>query len=123
MDVSLLNPTNDSIQFSVFSDIRVPDAVTMKLDSMHAKFFRQETTNDQLPFATVNIPRLTFHSNQKVAFVNQNLRLGNVDQFAALVEDVAYNPVFSVAAQAKMKVRVASLTTKVDLKKVVKFSG
>ncbi|KAL3471735.1 hypothetical protein BJX99DRAFT_250200 [Aspergillus californicus] len=124
--VSLLNPTNDSIQFSMFSDIRVPDALTVNLDSMHAEFFRpeSETTDNPIPFSTIDIWSLTFHPGQKVTLVNQTLMLGDLDQFAALVEDVAYNPGFGVAAQATMKVRVASLlSTTVDFTKVVTFSG
>ncbi|KAL3461149.1 hypothetical protein BJX64DRAFT_277984 [Aspergillus heterothallicus] len=123
VQVNLLNPTNDSIQFSVLSDIRVPDAVTVNFDSMRAQFFRPETRDDPIPIATVDLPKLKFSANQKVTLVNQTMKLGDIEQFAMLVEDVAYNPRFSVAGQAKTKVGVAGLSTTVDLLKVVSLPG
>ncbi|KAL2831715.1 hypothetical protein BDW59DRAFT_169571 [Aspergillus cavernicola] len=123
VEVTLLNPTNDSIQFSVLSNIRVPDAMSVTFNSMRAQFFRPETRDDPIPFATIHLPKLKFPANEKITLVNQSLTLGDVDQFAALVEDVAYNSVFSVAAQANAKIGVGTLTTKVDLVEVVSFSG
>jgi hypothetical protein len=58
-----------------------------------------------------------------VELVNQSLTLGDVNEFAALVEDVAYHKTFSVAGQAKTKVGVAGLSTSVDLVKVVELPG
>ncbi|KAL2828815.1 hypothetical protein BJY01DRAFT_240841 [Aspergillus pseudoustus] len=123
VQVNLLNPTNDSIQFSILSEVRVPDAVTVHFDAMHAQFFRPETRDDPIPIATVELPKLTFSANEKVTLINQTMKLGNIEQFALLVEDVAYNPRFSVAGQAKTKVGVAGLSTTVDLMKVVSLPG
>ncbi|KAL4885418.1 hypothetical protein BJY04DRAFT_230960 [Aspergillus karnatakaensis] len=123
VQVNLLNPTNDSIQFSIISDIKVPDAVSVRFDPMRAQFFRPETRDDPVPFATVNLPKLSFKANERVTLVNQSLTLGDVNEFAALVEDVAYHPTFRVAGQAKTKVGVATLSTTVDLLKVVELPG
>ncbi|KAL3449090.1 hypothetical protein BJX65DRAFT_317217 [Aspergillus insuetus] len=123
VQVNLLNPTNDSIEFSVLSDIRVPDAVTVNFDSMRAQFFRPETRDNPIPIATVDLPKMKFSANEKVTLVNQTMKLGDIEQFALLVEDVAYNPRFSVAGQAKTKVGVAGLSTTVDLMKVVSLPG
>ncbi|KAJ0421302.1 hypothetical protein BJY00DRAFT_300956 [Aspergillus carlsbadensis] len=121
--VNLLNPTNDSIQFSVLSNIRVPDAVSVNFDSMRAQFFRPATRDDPIPIATVDLPKLKFSANEKVTLVNQTMKLGDIGQFALLVEDVAYHPRFSVAGQAKTRVGVAGLSTTVDLMKVVSLPG
>ncbi|BCS21157.1 uncharacterized protein APUU_21589A [Aspergillus puulaauensis] len=123
VQVNLLNPTNDSIQFSVLSDIKVPDAVSVRFDPMQALFFRAETKDDPIPIATVDLPSLKFAANERVSLVNQSLKLGDVDQFAALVEDVAYNPTFRVAGQTKTRVHVGTLGTTVDLLKVVSLPG
>ncbi|KAL4959279.1 uncharacterized protein BDV14DRAFT_206947 [Aspergillus stella-maris] len=123
VEVNLLNPTNDSIQFSVLSDIKVPDAMNVRLDPMRAQFFRPETRDDPVPIATIDLPKLKFSSNEKVTLINQTLKLGDIGEFAALVEDVAYNPSFSVAGQAKARVGVATLSTTVDLLKIVSLPG
>lgn len=107
----------------MLSDIKVPDAVSVRFDPMQALFFRAETMDDPIPIATVDLPSLKFRANEKVALVNQSLKLGDVDQFAALVEDVAYNPTFRVAGQAKTRVHVGTLATTVDLLKVVSLPG
>jgi hypothetical protein len=90
---------------------------------MRAQFFRPETRDDPIPIATVDLPKLKFSANEKVTLVNQTMKLGDIEQFALLVEDVAYNPRFSVAGQAKTKVGVAGLSTTVDLMKVVSLPG
>jgi hypothetical protein len=107
----------------VLSEIKVPDAVSVRFDPMQALFFRAETIDDPIPIATVDLPTQKFGANEKVSLVNQTLKLGDVDQFAALVEDVAYNPTFSVAGQAKTRVHVGTLGTTVDLLKVVSLPG
>ncbi|KAL5333711.1 hypothetical protein BJX70DRAFT_403263, partial [Aspergillus crustosus] len=121
--VTLLNPTNDSIQFSILSEIRVPDAINVQFDAMHAQFFRPETRDNPIPFATVDLPRLKFGANERVTLVNQSLTLGDVGEFAGLVEDVAYNQRFRVAGRAKTRVGVGALKTTVDLLKVVELPG
>ncbi|KAI9369647.1 hypothetical protein BJX61DRAFT_536254 [Aspergillus egyptiacus] len=125
VEVTLLNPRNDSIQFSLLTDIRVPDAMSVRLGPMDAQLFRPEPPGQDKtrPFATVQLPRLKFSSQEKITFVNQTFTLGDVDQFAALVEDVAYKNDFSVAAQAETKVGVAASTMTVDLVKEVTMPG
>ncbi|KAL5045008.1 hypothetical protein BDW71DRAFT_215421 [Aspergillus fruticulosus] len=127
LQVSLLDPTNDSIRFSASSEIKVPRAMTMHLDSMHAEILRPQsdrgTNDDPIPLATVDISKLKFKGNQKISVENQTLQLGDAGQFAKLVEDVAYNPAFRVAMHAKTKIGMAGLRTSVDITKEMKMPG
>ncbi|KAL4744110.1 hypothetical protein BDV11DRAFT_201527 [Aspergillus similis] len=127
LQVSLLTPTNDSIRFSVSSEIKVPDALTMHLDSMHAEIFRPQpmgkVKDDPIPVAEVDISKLRFKGNQKLAINNQTLKLGDVGQFAKLVEDVAYHSSFRAVMHAKTKVGLAGLRTSIDMTKEVEMPG
>ncbi|CBF85146.1 uncharacterized protein ANIA_01576 [Aspergillus nidulans FGSC A4] len=127
LQVSLLTPTNDSILFSASSEIKVPDALTMHLDSMHAEIFRPQPRGrpkeDLIPLAEVDISKLHFKGNQKITMKNQTLKLGDVGQFARLVEDAAYHSTFRTAMHAKTKVGLAGLTTSIDITKEVEMPG
>ncbi|KAL4746282.1 hypothetical protein BDW72DRAFT_210542 [Aspergillus terricola var. indicus] len=127
LQVSLLTPTNDSIRFSASSGIKVPDALTMHLDSMHAEIFRPQlkgrTKEDPIPLAEVDIPKLHFKGNQMITIKNQTLKLGDVGQFAKLVEDAAYHSSFRTAMHAKTKVGLAGLKTSIDITKEMEMPG
>ncbi|KAL3438785.1 hypothetical protein BDV09DRAFT_191912 [Aspergillus tetrazonus] len=127
LQVSLLHPTNDSILFSASSEIKVPDALTMHLDSMHAEIFRPQPRGrpkeDPIPLAEVDISKLHLKGNQKITMKNQTLKLGDVGQFARLVEDAAYHSTFRTVMHAKTKVGLAGLKTSIDITKEVEMPG
>ncbi|KAL5001713.1 hypothetical protein BDV10DRAFT_192027 [Aspergillus recurvatus] len=127
LQVSLLTPTNDSILFSASSEIKVPEAMTMHLDAMHAEVLRPQSNtgskDDPIPLATVDISKLKFKGNQKVNVENQTLKLGDAGEFAKLVEDAAYNPAFKVVMHAKTKIGMAGLRTSIDITKEMRMFG
>ncbi|KAL4973825.1 hypothetical protein BDW66DRAFT_161792 [Aspergillus desertorum] len=127
LQVSLLNPTNDSIRFSASCEIKVPEALTVRLDSMHAQIFRPQskegTMDGPKPLARVDIPKLQFKGNQKLGARNQTLKLVDLSQFADLVEDVAYSPVFRVAMHAKTKIGMAGWRTNIDITREMDMPG
>ncbi|KAK2809863.1 hypothetical protein FQN50_003504 [Emmonsiellopsis sp. PD_5] len=105
INVTLSNPTNDSIGFTVMTNVRVPDAVKVSLDPMRVEFFLEDTQPNIIPIVTVDLPKLSFHANQRIELINQTLTLGNLDEFARLIEHVAYQPTWRVAGRARTKVR------------------
>ncbi|KAL6231885.1 hypothetical protein BDW75DRAFT_233221 [Aspergillus navahoensis] len=127
LQVSLLSPTNDSIRFSASSEIKVPDAMTMHLDSMHAVILRpqsnEKTKDDPIPLATVDLSKLKFKGNQRFNVQNQTLKLRDVGQFAKLVEDVAYNPAVRVAMHANTMIGISGLRMRIGITKEMEMSG
>ncbi|RDW81569.1 uncharacterized protein DSM5745_05126 [Aspergillus mulundensis] len=126
LQLSLMAPTNNSIQFSAFTEIRVPEGLKIQLDSTHVEVFRpRPDTDDQVPpaLARVELPKQRFKGKQRVTFTNQTMQLGDVDEFARLIEDAAYNPMMRVAMRAKTKARMAGLKSSLDIVKEVAFPG
>lgn len=123
MDVKLLNPTNDSIEFSVLSGIKIPEGVDVSFDKMNAQFYRLETKDQPIPFATVDIPRLEFSGNERFTLANHTMRLGDTDQFAAMVEEAVHRAMFDVAAQANTNIRFAGPSRRIEVDKVASMPG
>ncbi|KAL4902150.1 hypothetical protein BDW74DRAFT_169651 [Aspergillus multicolor] len=125
LQVSLMFPTNNSIRISAFTEIKIPDAMRIRLDSTYVEVFRPgpSTKNHPVPLATIDIPKQKFKGNQRVTFTNQTMKLGDVDEFAKLIEDAAYNPIMKVAMRAKTKAHMAGLKTRLDVVKEVAFPG
>ncbi|PGH18101.1 hypothetical protein AJ79_00729 [Helicocarpus griseus UAMH5409] len=122
VNVTLENPTNDSIAFSIVTNVRVPDTLKVSIDPMHVEFFLEDTQPDITPIVTVDLPKLTFSSNEKLQLVDQTLKLGNLDEFARLIEQVAYKPTFRIAGRARTKVRIPPIpTTWIDIFKVAEL--
>ncbi|EEH04750.1 conserved hypothetical protein [Histoplasma capsulatum G186AR] len=97
-NVTLTNPTNDNISFKISTNIRVPDGLKISVDPMHADFFIQDRMSFTIPVVTVDLPKMSFRSNDRIELVNETLKLGNLNEFARLAEQVAYQPAFSEKA-------------------------
>ena len=123
VNLTLSNPTNDSISFTVRSGIRVPDTLKATVSPMHIDFFMEDTRPDIIPIAFVDLPELTFESNQQVTLENQTLTLGNLTEFARLIDHVAHQPTFRVAGQTRTKLKAGPVNTWVDLYKAVELNG
>ncbi|OJD28032.1 hypothetical protein ACJ73_00562 [Blastomyces percursus] len=104
--VILTNPTNSSISFAVSTNIRVPDRFKISVDPMHADFFLPDSQLYTVPLATVDLAKMVFHSNERLEFVNQTLKFGNLNEFTKLVEQVVYQPIFRVVGQSRAKIRL-----------------
>ncbi|KKZ60537.1 hypothetical protein EMCG_04816 [[Emmonsia] crescens] len=105
-NVTISNPTNDNISFTISSNIRVPDRFKVSVDPMHAVFFLQDRRPFTIPVLTVDLPKLSFRSNERIELVNQTLKLGNLNEFARLIEQVVYQSTFRIAARARAKIRL-----------------
>ncbi|KAF9890812.1 hypothetical protein FE257_005383 [Aspergillus nanangensis] len=123
VNITLLNPGNDTIQFSVFSKVQVPDTLKIGLEPMNVSFFLEDTAPDIIPFASVELPRLSFGSKERIIIENQELKLRDLEQFARLAERVAYYPTFRVAGKGQAKVSIGAIKTWVNLYKAVELTG
>lgn len=97
--------------------------MSVTLSPMQVEFFLPDTVPDIIPLATVDLPELSFKANDEIALRDQTLRLGNLVEFARLVEDVAYQPQFTVAGKARTKVSVGPFKTWVNIFKAVSLDG
>lgn len=91
---------------------------------MHAVFFLQDRRPFTIPVLRVDLPKLSFRSNERIELVNQTLKLGNLNEFARLIEQVVYQSTFRIAARARAKIRLPPIpATWIDIDGAVEFSG
>ncbi|OAX82348.1 hypothetical protein ACJ72_03296 [Emergomyces africanus] len=122
--VTLSNPTDDNITFTVSSNIRVPDRFKISIDPIHADFFLNDRTPYTVPVMTVDLPKLSFRSNQRIELVNQTLKLGNLNEFARLIEQAVYQPSFKIVGRARAKLQLPPIpATWIDIEGGVELSG
>ncbi|PCG88819.1 Protein of unknown function DUF3712 [Penicillium occitanis (nom. inval.)] len=112
-----------TIEFEVTSNVTVPDKFKISLRPATISFFQNGPDPGTSPFATVDLPETTWYSNEKIGVVNQTLQLKNLTEFAKLIQQVAYFPTFRVSGSARAKVHIGSISTWVNLYKVVELTA
>ncbi|KAL4924124.1 uncharacterized protein BDV17DRAFT_295755 [Aspergillus undulatus] len=120
--IELKNSTSDSIGVIVDSDVRVPAADAVTFYPMNVSFF-SPSDPDNATIASVMLPELKYGSGERLTVPEQRPMLEDLDAFAQFIETVAFNKSFSLGGWARAKVRVALISTWVDLRKTVQFTG
>ncbi|KAH8699279.1 hypothetical protein BGW36DRAFT_426948 [Talaromyces proteolyticus] len=123
VNITLSHPANNSISFTVTSNVTVPDRLKVNVDSTTISFYQEGPEPGTYPFAVTHLPRLTWDSNQRVGVENQTLILQNITEFTKLIYQVAYYPTFRVSGRARAKIHVGPLNTWVNLYKIVTLNG
>ncbi|EER37086.1 conserved hypothetical protein [Histoplasma capsulatum H143] len=90
-NVTLTNPTNDNISFKISTNIRVPGGLKISVDPMHADSHQDRMSYYQCDSRS---PQNVVRPNERIELVNETLKLGNLNEFARLAEQVAYQPAF-----------------------------
>ncbi|KAL4874414.1 hypothetical protein BJY04DRAFT_225038 [Aspergillus karnatakaensis] len=123
--IELQNPTNDSIGVVIDSDVHVPSAADVMFHPMNVSFFfaDESPSGNYTPIASLELPELRYGSNERLTVSEQRLKLRDLDAFARFIEAVAFSPSFAIGGRAEAKVKIASITTLVDLQKTVVFEG
>ncbi|KAL2859325.1 hypothetical protein BJX68DRAFT_261763 [Aspergillus pseudodeflectus] len=119
--IQLRSPTNDSIGVTIESDVWVPDGGDVTFYPMDVTFFSNDEYPDFDPIASISLPRLKYKSREHLNIPEQRLQLGNLDAFARFIEHAAFNSTFTLGGIARAKVKIAMISTEVDLYKSVTF--
>ncbi|KAL2803258.1 hypothetical protein BJX63DRAFT_440241 [Aspergillus granulosus] len=119
--VQLKNPTNDSIGVALESDVWVPDTGDVTFYPMDVTFFANDEYPNFDPITSVSLPKLRYQSKERINIPEQRLQLENLDAFARFIEHAAFNSTFTLGGIAHAKVKIATISTEVDLHKSVTF--
>ncbi|KAJ0423190.1 hypothetical protein BJY00DRAFT_310319 [Aspergillus carlsbadensis] len=119
--IHLKNPTNNSIGLTLESDVWAPDRGDVTFYPMDVTFFSNEEYPNFDPIASVSLPQLKYKSGEHINIPEQSLRLEDLDAFARFIEHVAFNSTFMLGGIARAKVKIAMISTEVDLYKSVAF--
>ncbi|KAL2827265.1 hypothetical protein BJY01DRAFT_255765 [Aspergillus pseudoustus] len=119
--IQLKNPTNDSIGVTIESDVWVPDAGDVTFYPMNATFFSNDEYPNFDPIASVSLPELKYKAKDHINIPEQRLHLEDLDAFARFIEHVAFNSTLTLGGIARARVKVATISTDVDLYKSVMF--
>ncbi|OJD12990.1 hypothetical protein AJ78_06505 [Emergomyces pasteurianus Ep9510] len=122
--ITLSNPIDNNISFTITSNIRVPDRFKVSVDPIHADFFLNDRRSYTAPVMTVDLPKLSFRSNERIELVNQTLKFGKPDEFARLIQQIMYQPAFSIFGRARANLQLPPIpATRIDIDGAVELSG
>jgi hypothetical protein len=123
VNTSLYEPTNDTITWDLFTKVKVPAAIFPKLKPMNVSFYREQTKENPIPYATVELPQLDFGPGDLLAVQGQKLRLGDITQFATFIGEAAAQDTFRIVGSGKTEACIAGLCVKTDIYKFIDFPG
>ncbi|KAL2784778.1 hypothetical protein BJX66DRAFT_348009 [Aspergillus keveii] len=119
--IQLKNPTNDSIGVTLESDVWVPDGGDVTFYPMDVTFFSNDEYPDFDPIASISLPQLKYKPGEHLNIPEQRLQLEDLNAFARFIEHAAFNSSFTLGGIARAKVKIATISTEVDLYKSVTF--
>ncbi|KAL3444309.1 hypothetical protein BJX65DRAFT_297771 [Aspergillus insuetus] len=119
--IQLKNPTNDSIGVTLESDVWLPDGGDVTFYPMDVTFFSNDEYPDFDPIASISLPQLKYKPGEHLNIPEQRLQLENLDAFARFIEHAVFNSTFTLGGIARAKVKIATISTEVDLYKSVTF--
>lgn len=122
-NVSIFNPSNNSIIVDIWRPIKVPPALYPSLGPMTVSFFLPDTEPHIIPFRTISLPKLKFKPGEYLHITNQTLIIADADQLALTLTRYGYNNEVTIVGRAKAPVGIGALHTHVELNKVKTFPG
>lgn len=123
MHGTLSDPDHNSMSVSVKSDIRIPDRLEISLDPSRVSFFLEDTKDDPVIIGQMDLPFMTFKSNQRITIDDQRMTIINFDEFTRLIQHVGYDPKIRIAGMARTKVHAGPIHTWIDIYKVIELDG
>ena len=117
------DPDHNSMSVSVHSDLRMPDRLEISLDPSRVSFFLEDTKDDPVIIGQLDMPFLTFKSNQRITIDDQRITIVNFDEYTRLIQHVGYDPKIRIAGTARTKVHVGPIHTWIDIYKVIELNS
>ncbi|KAK2756529.1 hypothetical protein FQN54_005422 [Arachnomyces sp. PD_36] len=119
----LSNPDANSMSVSITSEIRIPDRLQVSLDPFRVSFFLEDTKEDPVIIGEMDLPFLTFKSNERIIIDDQRMTIVNFEEFARLILDVGHKPKIRIAGMSRTKVHAGPIHTWMDIYKVIELDA
>ncbi|PGG97234.1 hypothetical protein GX51_07433 [Blastomyces parvus] len=118
----LMNPTPDSLDYSISASLKIPKPFTVRLDPLTLNLYRTQQTPEQ-PYVGIPLPRLELKGNSTVKIADETVSILNKADFSKFLSEVAYQRTFVLAAAGTTTAHLGKLKAKFTLNKKLELNG
>ncbi|KLJ05973.1 hypothetical protein EMPG_10586 [Blastomyces silverae] len=118
----LMNPTPDSLEYSISASLKVPAPFTVRLDPLTLHLYRTQQTPEQA-YVGIPFPRLELKGNSTVEVVDATVPILHKADFTKFLSEVARQRTFVLAAEGTTTAHLGRLKAKLKLDKKLELNG
>lgn len=119
---SIMNPTPDSVVYSLHSTLKIPAGVTVDLKPMTLNLFTNESDSSK-PYMKVDLPEYHLKGTTDISITNQTARILDQTQFKSFLADAVYSKQFTLSAGGATVAFLGALKAPIKLNKNVDLNG
>ncbi|OCK79487.1 hypothetical protein K432DRAFT_354827 [Lepidopterella palustris CBS 459.81] len=119
----MLNPTQNSILYSMVASVKVPKPFTVRLEPFTLSLFRSETLPHIIPYMKVTLPSMKLHGNATVRLDNQTATILNQPEFEAFLTNAVNSETFTMHARGETNAYIGKLKAHLKLDKSISLNG
>lgn len=119
--VKLLNPTEDSVTFSMVASLKIPSGLTADTDPLTLDLYASSGAVD--PYLQVTLPSEHLKGNTTVSIVNETTTILSLPIFESFLENTVSSDTFTITAKGSTTVHVGLLKAHVTFNKNIQLVG
>lgn len=117
---SLLNPTQNSVDFSLNSSIETPGAITAVLKPLNLSLTGQTV---KTPFVTLNLPQTNLRGKSFITVTNQTTKILDMPSFMSFLGSAVSGANFSMQVTGKTDTFIGAIRAPISLDKTLQMVG
>jgi hypothetical protein len=119
---SIMNPTPDSVVYSLSASLKVPAGVTVDLKPMTLSLYTKDI-GPKDPYIQVNLPEYHLKGKTTITITNQTAEILDKTQFIDFLQAAVNAEKFSISAYGTTAAYLGKLKANIKLKKDVDMTG
>ena len=117
-----MNPTPDSVIYSMIASLKIPAGVTVDLKPLTLNLFTNETTPSDA-YIRVGLPEYHLKGNTTVTIVNQTATILNINQFEYFLSSAINSKEFTLSAAGSTVAYLGILKAPLKFNKKIQLAG
>lgn len=118
----VLQPTPDSITFSLSASLKVPLGLSVTIDPLDLNLFNREV-KPMKPYITAPLGRIRLKGESAITVSNQTTKIRDQDEFIKFLSKAVYSKRFTLSAYGKTTAHLGKLKVPLKLDKDIELDG
>lgn len=118
----VLQPTPDSITFSLSASLKVPLGLSVTIDPLDLSLFNREV-KPMKPYITAPLGRIRLKGESAITVSNQTTKIQDQDEFIKFLSKAVYSKRFTLSAYGKTTAHLGKLKVPLKLDKDIELDG
>ena len=118
----VLQPTPDSITFSLSASLKVPLGLSVAIDPLDLSLFNREV-KPMKPYITAPLGRIRLKGESAITVSNQTTKIQDQDEFIKFLSKAVYSKRFTLSAYGKTTAHLGKLKVPLTLDKDIELDG